>query len=187
MGGNPTEHVTILPFTRSLAGPFDYTPGVFDILLRTKPGEQVKTTIGKELALYTVIYAPMQMANDLPENYNGHPAFEYIKDVPTDWETTRVLNGKIGEFVTIARQERDGANWYVGGVTNQEARKLDIALDFLQPDASYVATVYSDTEATHYLNRPTDYERKEYPVTAKETLSIQLAPGGGFAMKIEKK
>ncbi|MGL1889603.1 MAG: glycoside hydrolase family 97 protein [Reichenbachiella sp.] len=184
MGGNPTDHVTVIPFTRNLAGPFDYTPGVFDILLKTKPGEQVETTIGKELALYTIIYAPMMMANDLPENYEGHPAFQYIRDVVTDWETTKVLNGEIGEYVTIARKERNGSKWFLGSVTDENPRALDISFDFLDADKKYTATIYSDAANTHYIDNPTAYEIKKIEVDSNSTLLLNLAAGGGAAISI---
>lgn len=184
MGGNPTSHVTVLPFTRCLSGPFDYTPGVFDILLKTKEGEQVETTIGKELALYTTIYAPMMMANDLPENYEGHPAFEYIKRVPTDWETTKVLGGQIGKFVTIARQERDSDNWFVGGVTNETPRQVELELSFLNPAKKYTATIYGDAEETHYIDNPTAYQIKEESVDSNSVLTLKMAAGGGFGISI---
>lgn len=186
MGGSPTDHVATIPFTRSLSGPFDYTPGVFDIRIKTSP-DQVKTTIGKELALYTIIYAPMMMANDLPENYEGHPAFEYIKAVPTDWETTKVIDGKIGDYVTIARQERKTDNWFVGAITDENPRKFQLALDFLKEGITYNATIYADGEDCHYVDNPTSYEIKNMEVTSATTLDMNLAAGGGTAISLYPK
>lgn len=186
MGGSPTDHVVTVPFTRSLAGPFDYTPGVFDIKIKTSPN-QVKTTIGKELALYTVIYAPMQMANDLPENYDGHPAFEYIKAVPTDWETTKVIDGQIGDFVTIARQERQTDNWFVGTITDENPRSFQLALDFLTAGVTYNATIYADGDDGHYVTNPTSYQIKNVEVTATSILDMKLAAGGGAAISLYPK
>ena len=181
-GENPTDHVTVLPFTRGLSGPFDYTPGVFDIMLKTMPDNQVNTTIGKELALYTIIYAPMQMANDLPENYDGHPAFQYIKDVVTDWETTKVLNGQIGDYVTIARKERAGDRWFLGAVTDENPRTHQLNLDFLDAGKSYQATIYGDAKDTHFINNPTAYDIREVEVNSEDMLELNLAPGGGAAV-----
>lgn len=186
MGGSPTDHVTTIPFTRSLSGPFDYTPGVFDIRIKTSP-DQVKTTIGKELALYTIIYAPMMMANDLPKNYEGHPAFEYIKAVPTDWETTKVIDGKIGDYATIARQQRKTDNWFVGTITDENPRSFQLALDFLKEGITYNATIYSDGTDCHYVDNPTSYEIKNLEVTSATILDMNLAAGGGAAISLYPK
>src|SRR2546423_5697046 len=144
-GGNPPEHETILFFTRLLDGPMDFTPGIFDIL-RTKTGParsnedaRVRTTLAKQLALYVVIYSPLQMAADLPENYVNQPAFQFIKDVAVDWDTSRVIDGKIGDYVIVARRERNSPQWFIGAVTDEEARKLDMPPPILRPGQSYVA------------------------------------------------
>lgn len=186
MGGSPTDHVVTIPFTRSLSGPFDYTPGVFDIRIKTSP-DQVKTTIGKELALYTIIYAPMMMANDLPENYEGHPAFEYIKAVPTDWETTEVIDGQIGDFVTIARQERETNNWFLGTITDENPRKFDLIFDFLPTGVTYQATIYADGEDGHYVDNPTSYQINKMEVNSTTKLEMNLAAGGGAAISLYPK
>lgn len=183
-GGNPPNHVTILPFTRLLAGPMDYTPGVFDLELPTQPENQVNHTLAKELALYVVIYAPMQMACDLPENYEGHPAFQFIKDVGVDWETTKAIDGKIGGYITVARQQRGSDNWFLGGITNEDPRKYSVILDFLQEGKTYNATIYADAEDAHYLENPTAYKIEKRQVTAGDTLDINLAPGGGVAVSL---
>ena len=141
--GNPPSHTTILPFTRMLAGPLDYTPGIFDILLekhkeirRKHAGEnfnrRVHSTLAKQLGLFVVLYSPMQMASDLVENYETHPAFQFIEDVPADWEKTRVLNGEIGKYVTIVRKDRNSEEWYLGSLTNEKQRSLTVPLNFLK-------------------------------------------------------
>jgi alpha-glucosidase len=184
MGGNPASHVTVLPFTRCLAGPFDYTPGVFDIKMKYKPGEQVSGTLTRELALYIIIYAPMQMANDLPENYEGHPAFQFIKEVATDWETTKVLNGEIGEFVTIARKARATENWFIGSISNEKERDFTLALDFLNENATYTATIYTDGTDGHYDTNPTVFNIQKMEVNRTTQLKLKLAAGGGTAISI---
>ncbi len=124
---NPPEHLTILPFTRLLAGPMDFTPGIFDITFgKSNVNERVQSTLATQLALYVLIYSPVQMAADLPENYEKRPdAFQFIRDVPTDWETSRTLQGEIGDYVVVARQQRGAADWYLGATTDENARKLD--------------------------------------------------------------
>ncbi len=184
MGGNPVEHVTVIPFTRSLAGPFDYTPGVFDLKLKTMPNEQVKSTLTRELALYVVIYAPMQMACDLPENYEGHPALQFIRDVPTDWETTKVLEGKIGEYVTIARQQRNSGNWFVGAITNGNPRITSISFDFLDEEKKYKATIYKNSEDADFMENPAGYVIEEMEIDNHSKVDIKLASGGGAAISI---
>ena len=145
--GNPPEHETILPFTRLVGGPMDYTPGIFQIKMDyygKKNNEQVHTTLAKQLALYVTMYSPLQMAADLPENYEKFPdAFQFIKDVPVDWEETRILAAEPGDYIVIARKERDGKNWFIGAITDEEERVFDIKLDFLD-DKNYSATIYSD-------------------------------------------
>jgi len=184
-GGNPPEHLPIVAFTRMLAGPIDYTPGIFNIKLNPyKPNNQVNTTLAQQLALYVVINSPLQMVPDLPENYRGHPAFQFIRDVAVNWEQTRVLNGEVGEYVTIARQERGADNWFLGSITNQNARKMNLKLDFLEPGATYTATVYSDGEDAHWDKNPTAYDIDTLQVDANTTLELNLAPGGGTAISI---
>jgi len=187
-GGNPPEHLTIVPFTRMLAGPIDYTPGIFNIKLGpTKPDNQVNTTLAHQLALYVVIYSPIQMAADLPENYEGQPAFQFIKDVGVDWEQTKVLDGEIGEFVTIAREERETGNWFLGSITNQEARSITVKTDFLKPGITYLATVYADAPEAHWYDNPTEYRMEEVEATSESIVSLNLAPGGGAAISFIKK
>ncbi len=190
-GGNPPEHETILFFTRLLAGPMDFTPGIFDILIERADGTprrpeqpRVRTTLAKQLALYVVIYSPLQMAADLPESYAGQPAFQFIRDVPVDWDTTRVLDGEIGDFVVVARRERDGDDWYIGAVTDEEARTLEIPLSFLPAGRRYVAEVYADGPDAHWLHNPLPITIAQHDVDAASSLTLSLVPGGGQAIRI---
>ena len=181
--GNPPEHTVILPFTRGLAGPLDYTPGIFDILIEERPENRVHTTLAKQLALYVTIYSPLQMAADLPENYEGQPAFQFIRDVPTDWEETRVLNAKIGDYLTIVRKDRNSDDWYLGSATDEQAKDLSIDLGFLLPNRKYQAEIYADTADTDMESNPTAIEITTSTVTANDQLELKLAPGGGQAIR----
>jgi alpha-glucosidase len=190
-GGNPPEHETILFFTRLLAGPMDFTPGVFDLLISSADGTprppeapRVRTTLAKQLALYVVLYSPMHMAADLPENYRDRPAFRFVRDVPVDWERTRVLDGRIGDFVVVARQERGAADWYVGAITDEEGRTLEVPLSFLPAGRRYVTQTYADGPDAHWLRNPLPLAIAERPVDATSTLTLVLAPGGGQAIRI---
>ena len=190
-GGNPPEHESVLFFTRLLAGPMDFTPGIFDLLIERGTGRprrpdeaRVRTTLAKQLALYVTIYSPMQMAADLPENYEGKPAFQFIRDVAVDWDTTRVLEGKIGDYVAVARRERNGPTWFIGAITDESARTLDIPLSFLTPGRRYVAEVYADGPGAHWLTNPLPVSITRRPVTSLTRLRMVLAPGGGQAIRI---
>ena len=190
-GGNPPEHETTLFFTRMVAGPMDFTPGIFDLQIKRPTGtprgpndSRPRTTLAKQLALYVVIYAPLQMAADLPENYEGQPAFQFIRDVKTDWDTTRVLDGKIGDYVVVARKERGGPQWFVGGITDENGRTLDVPLSFLPKGKSYVAEIYADGPKAHYLDNPLPVTISKRTVTSAKTLRMVLAPGGGQAIRI---
>ena len=190
-GGNPPEHETILFFTRLLAGPMDFTPGIFDIQIKRPTGTprrtdepQVRTTLAKQLALYVVLYSPLQMAADLIENYEAQPAFQFIRDVPTDWDTTRVIQGKIGDYVVVARRERNGQSWYVGAITDEEARTFDIPLSFLPAGRSYVAEIYADVPGETWLGNPLPVAISRRGVDSTTRLRMVLAPGGGQAIRI---
>jgi alpha-glucosidase len=190
-GGNPPEHETILFFTRLLAGPMDFTPGIFDILIERGTGRprrpdepRIRTTLAKQLALYVVLYSPLQMAADLIENYEGKPAFQFIRDVAVDWDETRVLEGRIGDYVVVARRERNGPDWFVGAITDEEGRRLDIPLSFLPQGRSYVAEVYADAPGAHWLTNPLPVTISSQPVSASSRLRVVLAPGGGQAIRI---
>ncbi|WP_040664460.1 glycoside hydrolase family 97 protein [Nafulsella turpanensis] len=187
-GGNPPEHLTILPFTRMLAGPIDYTPGIFNIKLDPyRPNNQVNTTLAQQLAAYVVIYSPVQMAADLPEHYEGHPAFQFIRDVAVDWDESKVLEGEIGDFVTIARREKGTENWFVGSVTDENPREITIDFSFLDEGKAYKAIVYKDGKDAHWDKNPTAYEIEALEVTNDTRLDLQLAPGGGAAISVEPK
>ena len=184
-GGNPPSHTLIMPFTRCLASPMDFTPGVFDLTLPTKADNQVNTTLAKQLALYVTMYSPMQMACDLPENYAKYPdAFEFIKQVGVDWETTKVINAAIGEHLTIARKEKGTGNWFVGGITNEESRTMDIEFDFLEAGRTYTATIYKDATDAHYKTNPESYVIEKVEVVKGDKLTVELAEGGGFAISL---
>jgi alpha-glucosidase len=168
----------------------DFTPGVFDILMasaddgpRPPEASRVRTTLAKQLALYVVIHSPLQMAADLPENYEGQPAFQFIRDVAVDWEQTHVLDARIGEYVVVARQERGGSDWYVGAITNEQPRTLEIDLDFLDA-GEYVAEIYADGPGAHWLDNPLPVEITSRAVNAGSALALKLAPGGGQAIRI---
>jgi hypothetical protein len=185
-GGNPPEHLSIVAFTRMLAGPIDFTPGIFDIKFdKWKKDNQVNTTIAQQLALYVVIYSPVQMAADLIENYEGNPAFQFINDVAVDWQKTKVLNGEVGDFVTIARKERNSENWFVGGITDENAREMDVVFDFLSPDTSYEAIIYEDGENADWDKNPTAINIRKVEITNQTKLQMKLATGGGFAISLK--
>jgi alpha-glucosidase len=182
---NPPEHLSILPFTRLLAGPMDFTPGIFDITFgHDKLNERVQSTLATQLAEYVVVYSPVHMAADLPENYEKRPdAFQFIKDVPTDWETSRTLQGAIGDFVVVARQQRAGRDWYLGAITDENARELAVPLDFLERGKRFEAQIYRDAPDADYRTNPTALVIEKRVVTAKDTLDAALAPGGGVAVR----
>jgi alpha-glucosidase len=182
-GGNVPEHTTTMPFTRMLSGPFDYTPGNFDFDYKTPSGARVQSTLANQLALYVVIYSPLQMASDLPENYEGKPAFQFIKDVPCNWSETKVLDSKIGEYVTIARKDREGNNWYLGSITNATARELNISLTFLEKGKKYKAEIYADGPGADYKTNPYPVIISSKDVDSSTVLDLKLAAGGGTAIK----
>jgi alpha-glucosidase len=190
-GGNPPEHETILFFTRMLSGPMDFTPGIFDLLIERPTGEprgpdasRVRTTLAKQLALYVVLYSPLQMAADLIENYADQPALQFIRDVGVDWQDTQVLEGRIGDYVIVARQERDGPEWFLGAITDEEARTFEVPLSFLGPDRQYVAEVYADGPDAHWLSNPLAISISQVNVNSSTTLTVSLAAGGGQAIRI---
>lgn len=185
-GGNKPEHQTVCPFIRGLAGPMDYTFGTFDFSNPNTPTSRVKTTISKQLAQYVVIYSPLQMASDLYEAYEGVKAFDFISDVPTDWEQTKVLDAVIGDYVVTARQERGGSDWYLGAITDENARTLDVPLSFLGK-GKWMAQIYEDTPQTSYETSPETYQYREVEVSAKDVLSLRLATSGGCAIRFIKK
>ncbi|MEE4161866.1 MAG: glycoside hydrolase family 97 protein [Woeseiaceae bacterium] len=177
----PAGHEAMLAFTRMLAGPMDYSPGIFD--LDAEP-RRVRSTLAKQLALYVVLYSPVQGLADRPENYSERPrAFRFIVDVPTDWEESIALAGAVGEYIVMARKERDGDDWYLGAVTDAHARRLSVPLDFLDPGVAYVAEIYADGANADWQVKPgaIDITTREY--TPSDTLELKLAPGGGAAIR----
>jgi len=183
-GGNPPDHTSIIPFTRLLSGPMDFTPGIFDLHFPdSRPDNRVQTTLMKQLALYVVIYSPLQMAADLLENYEDQPAFQFIEDVPVDWEDTVVLNAKIGDYLTIARKDRNGDDWYLGSVTDENPREFSVVLDFLDEGREYTAQVYADADDADWDTNPYAHTISEQIVSHGQTYSISLAPGGGQAVR----
>lgn len=190
MGGLPPAHTCILPFTRLLGGPMDYTPGIFQTDLSWYAGNtgRVNTTLVKQLAYYVVLYSPLQMAADLPENYERFPdAFQFIKEVSLDWDTTHVLEAEPGEYVTIARKSKNKNTWFVGGICNEKSRVAHISLSFLPKRKKYLATIYNDGKNASWNNRPQDYTIREIEVDATTKLNEYLAPGGGVAISIRLK
>ena len=183
-GKNPPEHEANVVFTRMLEGPMDFTPGILS--LKGERDSDILSTIAKQLALYVVIYSPVQMVADTPENYAKYPeAMKFIRDVPTDWEDTRILNGAIGDFVTIARKERGGQNWYIGAVGDEEARNISFNLDFLTPGKKYTAEIYRDGDDADYRTEKRHsiaIERKT--LVSTDMLNMRIAPGGGFAIRL---
>lgn len=183
---NPPEHEVNLVFTRMLSGPMDFTPGV--VSLKGRGGRAIPSTLARQLAQYVTIYSPIQMVADLPENYEAHAdAFRFIRDVVTDWDDTRVLNGEIGDFVTIARKDRHSADWYLGAETDENGRVLAVPLSFLDPKRRYVAEIYRDGDDAHYLTKPFSFVAEEHEVTSTDTLTLRLAPGGGAAIRFRAK
>ncbi|BBE16070.1 alpha-glucosidase [Aquipluma nitroreducens] len=180
--GNNPSHVVILPFTRMLAGSMDFTPGIFDIKLKYRENNQVPSTLAQQLALYVVFYSPVQMACDLPENYENNPAFQFIRDVPVEWDNSKVINAEIGEYLTIARKEKDTDNWALGSITNEEKRNFEVPLTFLNEGVQYQAFIYADGENAHWDKNPLDYSIRNKYVTSKSVLKIKLAEGGGQAI-----
>ena len=188
-GGNPPEHLSIIAFTRMLAGPIDYTPGIFNIKLDDyKKGKQVNTTIAHQLALYVVIYSPIQMAADLVEHYEANPKpLEFIKEVGVDWEKTKVLNGEVGDFVTIARKERKTGNWFLGSITDENSREIRIDFSFLDSNSTFKAKIYKDGKNAHWNTNPLDIQFETIEVNRNTKRTFQLAAGGGFAISLIKK
>jgi len=191
---NGVNHITILPFTRMLSGPMDYTPGIFQLnnFRYLSPGNNtldrnaiVPSTISKELALYVLLYSPMQMAADLPKHYKKHPkAFEYIKAVPVDWAKKKILSSEIGSHLVIARKDKKSDRWYVGGITNEEERIIKNDFKFLTKGEKYQLKIFSDSKDTHWKKNPMEYKTSNIEIDSESTIDIYMAPGGGFAMEI---
>lgn len=185
--GNPPMHETILPFTRLLGGPMDYTPGIFEIKMNVydpAKKEQVHTTLAKQLALYVTLYSPLQMAADLPENYEKHlDAFQFIKDVAVNWDQSNYLEAEPGDFVTVARKTKGKDEWFLGAITDENARKTVLKLNFLTPGKKYKATIYEDGKDAHWEKNPKSYAIKTIQVTSESKIKLNLANGGGAAIR----
>jgi alpha-glucosidase len=165
----------------------DFTPGIFDVEVKQGyAGRRVHGTAAQQLALYLTIYAPIQMMADLPENYEGKPALQFLKDVPTDWETTQVLNGEIGQYITTARKDRNSADWFLGSITNENARDLSISLSFLDKNARYEAQIYADAEGTDETHNPSAIAISKKIVKASDLLKLHLGAAGGTAIRFKK-
>lgn len=192
--GNPPSHHEMLPFTRLLGGPMDYTPGTFDILFtqtkdspkrqkwndQDKGNSRVNTTLAKQLANWVILYSPLQMASDMIEHYEGHPAFQFFRDFDPDCDESKALAGEPGEFVVIVRKAKQ--NYFLGASTNEEPRTLPVSLDFLEKGKTYKAIVYADGEQADWKTNPTEYQITEQEVTARDTINIRMVAGGGQAI-----
>lgn len=187
--GNNPDHQTIMPFTRWMGGPMDYTPGIFQTKLDYYfPGDKrfVKTTLAKQLALYVVMYMPLQMAADLPENYAKHmDAFQFIKDVAADWDDTKILSAEPGDYIHTARKAKGTQNWFVGGITDENPRDFTVDFSFLDRGKKYEATVYEDGKDADYINNPQSYHIYKKTVDSKTKLPVHLARSGGYAISLK--
>ncbi len=184
--GNPPEHETIMPFTRLMGGPMDYTPGIFKLKgYSAVQNRQVHTTLAKQLALYVTMYSPLQMAADIPENYEAHKdAFQFIKDVPVDWDDTKIIEAEPGDYITIARKEKGKSNWFIGAITDENSRSTSVPLGFLDKGKKYVATIYKDADDADWKSNPEAYKIEKLIVDNSTVLKLQLAKGGGAAISI---
>jgi hypothetical protein len=187
--GNPPMHETILPFTRLLGGPMDYTPGIFEIKMSAydpSKKEQVHTTLAKQLALYVTMYSPLQMAADLPQNYEQHlDAFQFIRDVAVDWQDSKYLEAEPGDYLTVARKDKYSENWFLGAITDEQARDTELKLDFLSPNKKYQAVVYQDGATADWEKNPKSYVIKTIQVTSKSKIKLHLVSGGGAAISFK--
>lgn len=187
-GGSKPNHVTVLPFTRLIGGPMDYTPGIFEMnVSKYNPdnNSHVNSTLANQLALYVTMYSPLQMAADYPETYNKFlDAFQFIKDVALDWDTSKYLEAEPGQYITVARKAKGTNNWFVGNVCGENGFTSKISFDFLDADKTYIATIYSDAKDAHYKTNPQAYNIRKVVVTNKSQLTQQSAPGGGYAISI---
>ena len=189
-GGNKPFHTTILPFTRLQGGPMDYTPGIFETEVKNvNPNNtsQVRSTLAKQLALYVTMYSPLQMAADLPENYERFAdAFQFIKDVPVDWQESVYLEAEPGRYITVARKDKHSNNWYVGNTSNENGHTSELLLNFLDKNKKYEATIYADAKNADWQTNPKAYTITKQKVNAKTKLKLTAAKGGGYAIKISE-
>ncbi|SHF09563.1 Glycosyl-hydrolase 97 C-terminal, oligomerisation [Bacteroides luti] len=186
-GGSNPDHTTILPFTRLMGGPMDYTPGILDTRISFLPGEHsfVRSTLVRQMALYVTMYSPLQMAADLPESYNKYmDAFQFIKDVAVDWDDSKYLEAEPGDYITVARKAKGTNNWFVGNTSDENGHVSNLSFSFLDPGKKYIATIYCDAANAHYEKNPSAYTIKKVVVTSKSKTTLKAAPGGGFAISI---
>lgn len=187
--GNKPFHTTVLPFTRLQGGPMDYTPGIFEMdMKKVNPNSQghVNSTLARQLALYVTMYSPLQMAADVPEVYNRFmDAFQFIKDVPVDWDDSRYLEAEPGRYIVVARKNKGGDDWYVGCTANEDGHNSTLAFDFLDKDMKYEATIYADAPDADYLSNPQAYTITKKKVDSKSKLKMTAAPGGGYAISLK--
>ena len=186
--GSPPAHETILPFTRLIGGPMDYTPGIFKMknYAPQDPGRQMHSTLAKQLALYVTMFSPLQMAADLPENYEAHlDAFQFIKDVALDWDQSIYVEAEPAAYITVARKAKNTENWFVGAITNEMGREAKVSLAFLNKDQKYLATIYKDSKTADWKNNPEDYQIEQFIVSQKNQLNVVLAMGGGMAVSLK--
>ena len=186
-GGSNPDHTTILPFTRLMGGPMDYTPGILDTRISFLPGEHsfVRSTLVRQMALYVTMYSPLQMAADLPESYNKYmDAFQFIKDVAVDWDDSKYLEAEPGDYITVARKAKGTNNWFVGNTSDVNGHVSNLSFSFLDPGKKYIATIYCDAANAHYEKNPSAYTIKKVVVTSKSKTTLKAAPGGGFAISI---
>ena len=185
--GNQPSHVVILPFTRMLSGPMDYTPGVLDVEIKQGyPGKRIHGTTAQQLAMYVVFYSPIQMLADLPENYTGKPELQFLKDVPTDWDNTIVLNGEIGEYITTVRKDRNSNDWFLGSMNKKKSRDLSVSLSFLDKNVRYEAQIYADAKGTSETVNPTAVAMSKKIVKSTDVLQLNLGGAGGTAIRFKK-
>jgi glucan 1,4-alpha-glucosidase len=199
--GNKPSHNVTLPFTRNMAGPMDFTPGIFDLKLEKyknnitqvsgfdtrdgdKPYSRVYSTLAHQLGLYVVFYSPIQMAADLPENYKGHAAFQFIRDVAVDWDWTKIIEAEVASHVITVRKEKNQDRYFIGGITGDKARSTTIKMDFLPKGKTYTATIYKDASTTDHLTKPEAYEIEKIMVTQSSVLNVDMKAAGGFAISI---
>ena len=189
-GGNKVYHTTILPFTRLIGGPMDYTPGIFEMdCSKMNPGNtsHVRSTLARQLALYVTMYSPLQMAADIPENYERFmDAFQFIKDVALDWDKSLYLEAEPGEYITIARRAKGTDDWYMGCTAGYNGHESNLKLDFLTPGKKYEATIYADAKDAHWETNPQAYTITKKKVTSKTKLKLKAAVGGGYAISIKE-
>ncbi len=189
-GGNNVNHTTILPFTRLIGGPMDYTPGIFETRcnkMNPTNNSQVRSTLARQLALYVTMYSPLQMAADIPENYERFmDAFQFIKDVAIDWDETKYLEAEPGDYITIARKAKGTNDWYIGCTADENGHSSKLIFDFLDPDKKYIATVYADAKDADWKDNPQAYTIRKGIVTNKSKLNLHAASGGGYAISIKE-